>query len=190
VLNSGGVYDYRYTRNETVSDVLWVPTDSQPVNFPLDPNKQAVFYTRNGQQFAPPIANNAASLTLSGDPIFVVQKAPPSLVVSSNKVYLLAQQGQATASSSFSIANGTQEGSFGWSATNVSPAWLTLIPASGTATSTPTAIVARANLSGLGLGTHTGSFTINAGAVGSRTIQVELKLVASLKRTYLPLMRR
>jgi hypothetical protein len=188
--NTGGIYDYRYSKNTTLTDVLWVPSASQAVSFPLDPAKQALFYTRNGQQFTPAIANNTASLTLSDDPIFVVQKSPPSLVVSQSKLYLLAEQGQTTAASAFSVANGSQDSSFSWSATNLTPAWLSLSPASGLATSTPTTVVLGASLSGLGLGTHTGSFTVNAGSVGSQTIQVELNIVAALQHTYLPLVTR
>ncbi len=120
----------------------------------------------------------------------MVQKSPPTLAVAQNTVYLLAQQGQATASGSFSLANASPEGSFSWSATNITPAWLSVIPATGTATATPSTVVVRATLSGLGLGTHTGSFTVNAGSAGSKTIQVQLKIVTSLKRTYLPTVRR
>ncbi len=190
ISNTAGIYDYRYSRNTTITDVVWVPSGSQAVSFPLDPSKQALFYTRNGQQFAPPIANNLASLTLSDDPIFVVQKAPPTLVVSQNKVYLLAEQGQTTTASSFTLANGSQENSFSWSAANLTPAWLAVNPANGTATAAPTTVTVSATLNGLGLGTHTGSFTLNGGAAGSKIIQVELNIVAELKRTYLPLVGR
>lgn len=188
--NTAGIYDYRYANAASSVDVLWVPAGSQSVSFPLIPNKQRLFYTRNGQQFSPAINNNAASLTLSEDPIFVVQKSQPTLAVAPTKVYLLAEQGETIARSHFTVANSSQDGSFAWNASNITPGWLTLGATSGTAGPTPTIVEVRANLNGLGLGTHTGSFTINASGVGTVTVQVELKIVQTLNRTYIPLVRR
>ena len=71
------VYDYRYVRDTTDIAVLWKTGASQTVKFALAPRKQWLFLTRAGQTFTPSINGTTATLTLSEDPIFVVQQAAP-----------------------------------------------------------------------------------------------------------------
>jgi hypothetical protein len=182
--NSAGIYDYRYLRGGTIIDVLWVPGGSQSVSFPLTAGKQWLFYTRAGQTFTPAIANNVATLVLNEDPIFAIQRDAPQMIVSSNPLYVLAEQGQTSTSATFTISN-PSEVPFGWSASNVGSR-LALTPSSGTATPPRVSVRVTVNLSGLPLGVSQQQFTLNGAGLPSQTITVQIRIVPSLQPVYLP----
>lgn len=183
-VGSGGAYDYRYTRGGAIIDVLWRPTDSVQVSFPVIAGRQISLVQRDGQTSALQPVNGAVSLTLSEKPIMIVQADNPRLTVAPASLTLLAQQGGAAIGANLRIDNagGT---SLQWSASTQTP-WLSLGATSGT---TPSLLRVTVNPAPLDVGTWTGNITISSSA-GTITVPVTLKIVQSLDRTYLPTISR
>ena len=73
-VGSGGTYNYRYTQGATVIDVLWRPDDTLQVNLPVAAGATVTRVTIDGS--ATPLApsGGTVSLTLSEEPIIVVQR--------------------------------------------------------------------------------------------------------------------
>lgn len=184
---SGGTYDYRYTRGGTVIDVLWRPTDSVAVAFPVIAGKPVTLVQRDGATTTLTPANGVVQLTLSERPILIVQgEVSPRLTVGPAPLTLLVQAGAASASNDLVIGN-SGPGILSWSASSTTP-WLTLSETSGSGASI---VKVTANTQSLAAGSYAGSVTVS-GASGAGTIMVpvQLRVVSRLERSYLPLLRR
>ncbi len=176
-----GIYDYRYVQGSAVIDVLWRPTSSGAVSFPVEAGKQVTLVDRDGARHTPSLVNGAAHVEVGERPIFIVQSGPPSLQVSPARVEILAELGTAPNAMLVSIAN-RGGGPLLWTATTNIP-WLRLSPSSGAA---PGALRVTANTSGMTIGEYSGSMTIATDAGGTITLPVTLRIVSTLHRTYLP----
>ncbi len=185
--NTGGVYGYRYSRGSTEIDVLWTPGANTTIQFPLTAGKQWFFRTRNNQSFTPTINGTTASIVLTNDPIFIVQKTPASLNIQAS-LSLLAEVGGGEARADIPLSNGDSETALNWNVSNVS-AGLSVTPSSGSVVGT-TNLTIRAQVGSLGAGTYNYQFTVNGDGVASRTVQVTLRVVEQLQPIYLPLVRK
>lgn len=180
----GGTYDFRYTRGGTIIDVLWRPTDSVQVAFPVTPGKQITLVQRDGQTSALQPVNGAVSVGLSEKPIMIVQADNPRLTTSPSSITFLAQRATGPVSTNILIGNASGT-PLQWSATTSTP-WLSLSATSGT---TPGLLRVTANHAPLDVGTWTGSITISSSA-GTITVPVTLKIVQAVDRGYIPLIGR
>ena len=195
-LNNGGVYDYRYVKGTTEIDVIWRPNGATTIQFPVTAGKTYRYYTRNNQPLTPTVSNGFASLPIGVDPIFMVQEQAQILNVqpnttTGNRLVLLAQDSDTSASGSFTIDNGGTSGTFAWSSSCSNG--VTLNPASGTGSATPSVVRVSINIGSLGVGDYPNyDCTISAtgGVNATKTIYFSVKIVAELKRTYLPLVLR
>lgn len=185
--NTGGVYAYRYSRGNTEIDVLWTPEANTTIQFPLTAGKQWIFRTRNNQSFTPTINGTTASIVLTNDPIFIVQKIPVSLNVQ-NSLSLLAEVGGGEARADIQLSNGGSENALVWNISNAS-AGLTVTPSSGSVVGTANLTI-KAQVGSLSAGTYNYQFTVNGDGVASRTVQVSLRVVDQLQPIYLPLTRK
>ena len=188
-VGDNGLYDYRYRRAATTIDVLWIPTGSQQVSFPVDPNKQVTRVDRDGAQERLTPSGGAVQVTVTERPIFIVQgdfTQPPSLQVSPGSLNFLAEVGASSTSAGLFIGN-AGSGTLAWSAITSTP-WLILSSTSGVA---PASLWVTANTSGMGVGTYSGTIRVtgtnNAGTVD---VPVRLTIAPVLYRTNLPLVRR
>jgi hypothetical protein len=183
---SGGTYDYRYTRGDTVIDVLWRPNDSLSARFPVIAGKSITLVQRDGARTALTPSGGAVQLTLSERPIMIVQGgAAPQLVVAPQTLTLLAEAGAASASADLVIDS--SGGVINWTA-GTSTSWLSLGETSGSGLS---AVKVRANTQGFAAGGYAGSITVTGSdGAGTRTVPVQLLVVPSLKHAYIPLIRR
>ncbi len=180
---SGGTYNYRYTRGWTVIDVLWRPTDSTQLSFPVKQGVQVTVVDRDGERRAVTPSNGAIQLTVSERPILVVQgDVEPRLAVSQNPVTFLVEVGSSTAASTLVISN-SGSGIISWSASTPT-SWLRLGTSSGV---TPSVVELSADTRSMSLGTHTGSLTIT-GSNGSGVLELPVRVVVvrDLRRAYLP----
>jgi hypothetical protein len=72
-VGSGGTYDYRYTRGGQTIDVLWRPSDSLAVSLPVAAGLPVVRVGIDGSRTALAPAGGAVALTLSEQPVIIVQ---------------------------------------------------------------------------------------------------------------------
>ncbi|MFD3166253.1 hypothetical protein [Herpetosiphon sp. NSE202] len=184
--NTGGVYAYRYSRGSTEIDVLWTPGANTTIQVPLTAGKQWIFRTRNNQTFTPTINGTTASIVLTNDPIFIVQKTPASINIQTS-VNLLAEVG-GEAAAIIPLSNGDSETALNWTISNVS-AGLSVTPSSGSLVGT-TNLTIRAQVGSLSTGTYTYQFRVNGNGLAPRTVQVTLRVVNQLDPVYLPLVRK
>lgn len=182
----GGTYDYRYVRGTTTIDVLWRPTDSATVSFPLNGGQPVTLIQRGGARTTLQPSAGTVQVTVSESPILIVQgDVSPRLSVAPNPLTLLAETGTITSGSMYISNSGA--GSMAWSAASTTP-WLTLVSPNGTA---PAALNLRADARGLGNGTYTGAVTITgSNNAGTMSVPVQLIVVTKLNRVYMAVARR
>ncbi len=183
---SGGTYDYRYARGTTTIDVLWRPTDSAVIAFPVNGRQPVTMIQRGGARTPLAASGGVVQVTVSENPILIVQgDVTPRLAVMPNPLTVLAEAGT-TAPSSIQI-NNSGAGSMAWSASTTT-SWLTLLSTGGSA---PSTLSLRADARGLQTGTYTGVVTISGSDnAGTINVPVQLTVVAKLRRVYLPQVRR
>ena len=181
-----GTYDMRYTRGTTVIDVLWLPRNSATVSFPVLAGREVSVLTRNGQTLMLPITNNSVELTISEDPLIVVQSEPPPppiLTVHPGSLAILARP-QTIGRTTLSISN-QNPGVITWSA-HSDAAWLSLAATSG---STPSTMIISAQAPAT-VGNYTATITVEGGSGGTRHIPVNLRVSDTIYTRQLPLLRR
>lgn len=71
---AGGTYDYRYASGATIIDVLWRPSDTLAVSFPVEAGKSVTRVDIDGAQTALTPAGGSVALTLSERPIIIIQR--------------------------------------------------------------------------------------------------------------------
>jgi Viral BACON domain len=104
---------------------------------------------------------------------FVAPAVPPALTLSTTALTASATQG-ATATQSFTIRN-TGGGTLTWSVSEAL-GWLSVSPASGSATTETDTVTVSFNTSGLAVGSQSGSITVGATGLPSQTIAVTLNV--------------
>ena len=72
-VGSGGTYDYRYTQAGQVIDVLWRPNDTQAVKLPVTAGVAVTRIDIDGSQTTLTPSGGTVSLTLSEQPVIIVQ---------------------------------------------------------------------------------------------------------------------
>jgi hypothetical protein len=72
-VGSGGTYNYRYTRGTTVIDLLWRPDDTLQASLPVAAGATVTRVTIDGATTVLAPSGGAVSLTLSEQPVIVVQ---------------------------------------------------------------------------------------------------------------------
>ncbi|MBA3944704.1 MAG: cellulase family glycosylhydrolase [Herpetosiphonaceae bacterium] len=182
-----GVYDYRYTGGTTTIDVIWIPTGTASVKFPVDSSKQIVLVDRDGGTTTVTPSGGTVGLSVSERPQFVVQQppaAPSHLVVTPTTLGFVVQTGSQPVCSGIQITNGGG-GTLTWTATT-STSWLTIQSSSGTAPGTFTLCATP----GTTTGTQSGNVQI-AGSDGSTAnVAVSLIVASRVYKTLLPFVER
>ena len=187
VPNDGGTYDYRYTCGTDAVDVLWRPTDSIQAPFPVIAGKQITLIQRDGARQPLLPVGGKVTLPISESPLLLRQAGPSQLSVAPDALTLLAETGDSTADGGLQIAGSGCE-ALAWAA-STSNAALTLDAASGV---TPATLQITADIQGLPQGTSAlGDVTVTgANSAETFTIPVQVKIVPTLYRGYLPIIRR
>lgn len=184
--SGNGVYDYRYTRDTTTIDVLWVPQGTEAVTFPVDGSKQILVIDRDGGQTTAQVANNLLSLTVSERPRFIVQQAPqvtPRPTVAPASLNLLAQSGTSQICSSVQVGQTTGSYTLQWTASSQT-GWMSITPNKGRSGDSFTLCASPANLPA---GGHEGSVVISGTqGEGSVTIPVRLAVANRIYKNWLP----
>ena len=72
-VGSGGTYDYRYTRGAQVIDVLWRPNDTLEMSLPVAAGATVTRIDIDGTQMPLVPSAGAVNLTLSEQPVIIVQ---------------------------------------------------------------------------------------------------------------------
>lgn len=72
--NSANTFDYRYTRGSTIIDVLWHPSQNLSVSFPVEAGRAVTLVKRDGTQTPLTPAGGVVQLTISEEPILLVQE--------------------------------------------------------------------------------------------------------------------
>lgn len=80
------VYDYRYTAGAFTIDVIWKPSGSQALTFPVDANRRITLVDRDGGALPAIVSNNAIAVVATERPVYVVQETVTLNLA--NKVYM------------------------------------------------------------------------------------------------------
>lgn len=185
--SGNSTYDYRYVCGSETVDALWRPADTIQATLPVAAGKQVTLIRGDGSQQSLSPAGGGVALTITQSPILIRQADPPRITVTPTSVTLLAELGAASAAGSLQIdGSGCQP--LAWTASATGAA-LTLGTSSGI---TPATLPITADIQGLPLGTHAlGSITVTgAGGAGDVTRQVQVVVVETLYRNYLPAIHR
>jgi hypothetical protein len=113
---------------------------------------------------------------------FVVEGSPAVLDVTPTSLTFGAVEGGANPAAQDVAINNTGGGTLSWTAT-ADQGWISESPDNGGA---PETMAVSADIAGLGIGTHTGTITVDAGAAGTEYIDVTLVISAGGDVAQLP----
>jgi hypothetical protein len=178
-------FHLRFTtpRGEIV-DLLWRNSGAETLGLPLEANRSAKLYNRDGAVLAELAAGATASLAVGETPIYLVQAPLNTLSVAPTRPGLLAAPNDPPIPFSLTVRN-SGAGSITWSAA-VDAAWVRVETPSGTGQISQMRLTITP--AGLTPGSYTTTVRVRSPA-GNRDIPLTLLVREDLQRTYLPVFR-